>query len=179
MSRFRSRSPVSGSSSESSFKIFVERLSGDTITLVMKPDDSVNSIRAKIKDIEGIPVDQQRLSFEGRLLELSDGSTLLERNINNESRLNLAVTTHFECFVLKWPEFDWIVLDVDGADTVDSVKAKIHEVAEIPPDRQLLYAAGQFPIDIHPRDQPLEGGRTLMSYSVNSEESELILVTGP
>ena len=175
MPRSRSRSPLRGSSSDSSFKIFVERLGGDTITLIMKPSDRVSRIKTKIKDKEGIPTDQQRLIFEGKQLHCCRGEKLLQYNIKHESRLNLVVTTHFDCSVRKWPELDAITLYVDGSDTIDSVKSKIHDQLHIPPDQQWLYS----PLPHWYSDneaEPFEGGRTLTSYNVNSEDDEIILM---
>ncbi|KAJ0817828.1 putative Ubiquitin-like domain-containing protein [Helianthus annuus] len=147
-------------------KIFIKTHTGETLILEVKPSYTIGSIKAKIQNKVLIPCDKQELIFNEMVLH--DVNTLADYNIKGESTLTLTRLSSGLMQILIKPLSEIaFTLDVKPSDTntIDNIKAKIHDKVNIPCDEQELIF----------NEMVLHNNDTLADYNIK-RESTLILV---
>ena len=133
------------------FEIYVREPDGRKYTLIVQPSENIDDIKSKLQRQEGIPKDQQRLSFEGKHLK-DDRKTLKDYKIKHQTTLDL------DPFIINVKTLDGktIPFKVKPTDKIRDVKKQVEDKTGIPPEDQLLTYDGM----------ELDDGKTIDDYSI-------------
>jgi len=70
-------------------QLFVKTMTGKTVSIEVEEGESIEDVKAKISEKEGIPPEQQRLIFGGQQLE--DAKTLEDYGVGDDDTFHLVL----------------------------------------------------------------------------------------
>lgn len=122
--------------------VFIKTLTGQTITVRVRPRDTVRDVKQKIFEQEGIPVDRQRMIFVGE--QLNDNHRLLDYRIEHESAVHLVFRSGqcFQIFVRTMNDRT-MVFECQPTTTIERIKERVRDRESLHIDIQQLSFDGR------------------------------------
>jgi ubiquitin len=171
-----------GNEGNDKMQIFVNTLAGRTFTLKVEAGYTIEEVKVKISNKEGIPLYQQQLVLAEQQLE--DGMMLWNYGIQDGSELTLLLVESFEIEIKRQEDDSFklttmMMMNVRGSDTINDIKAKIH--AHEPESRlkcmRLMKSVLEHDEDDHEDyqdDEMLEDGeKTLADYDITKANKRM------
>ncbi|CAF4732066.1 unnamed protein product, partial [Rotaria socialis] len=148
-------------------QIFVKYGWSPTITLEVNPRDTIEHVKTKLQDEEGIPADQQRLVCKGE--ELESSRTLSDYKIEKESTMHLVIRRSEGMLIFfKTLTGTVFIYELEPSDTVAYIKAKIEHDISIALRQQKLILAGK----------TLHNDQTLSYYNIQKGTTICFVIGG-
>ena len=137
-------------------RIHVKIQTGKMITLEVVPEDTIENVKKKMFEEEGIAVECTRIIYAGQALE--DQRTLGDYNIRRESILHLIPTCRDSVMPIHLQTLTGktITLEVAPQDTIYDVKKEVFQKERIMVEYQTLFYAGE----------KLKDHKTLKDYKI-------------
>ena len=124
-------------------QLFLKTATGDVLLLKVYPYDTVADLKASIQEKEGIPVDQQRLTFNG--VHLEEVKLLIEYGILPECTLHVTTRMHsrFQIFIHSRHYSSTVTLEVESCDTIATLKNRIQDKIQLPSNQDFVLRFGE------------------------------------